>query len=189
MLFSYPEVLYRSFGSSITFGLDETCWQRISAKVASHVFSLLASVEGTTVCFELPLQSPPPPGRPSLGDRVPPPTGRPSHANPGVCKGGGYVCMFVCMYVFFNLLRQFLLDPPCRPGATGGTVELRLGRQPGLQRAMPPAAGAHSPCSPSPSLLHVWRSTFSSLRLHDPQNAQSDTHTTNKMPVAEFVLA
>ena len=29
-------------------------------KVASHVFSLLASVEGTTVCLEIPLQSPPP---------------------------------------------------------------------------------------------------------------------------------
>ena len=34
----------------------------INAKVASHVFSLLASVEGTTVCLEIPLQSPPPPG-------------------------------------------------------------------------------------------------------------------------------
>ena len=34
---------------------------------------------------------PPPPGRPSLGDRLPPPPGRPSRANPGVCKGGaGY---------------------------------------------------------------------------------------------------
>ena len=32
----------------------------INAKVASHVFSLLASVEGTTVCLEIPLQSPPP---------------------------------------------------------------------------------------------------------------------------------
>ena len=37
----------------------------INAKVASHVFLLLASVEGTTVCLEIPLQSPPPP----LGDR------------------------------------------------------------------------------------------------------------------------
>ena len=45
----------------------------INAKVASHVFSLLASVEGTIVCLEIPLQSPPP-GRPSLGDRPPPPT-------------------------------------------------------------------------------------------------------------------
>ena len=58
---SYAEVLYRSFGSSITFVLDETHWHRINAKVASHVFSLLASVEGTTVCLEIPLQSPPPP--------------------------------------------------------------------------------------------------------------------------------
>ena len=31
----------------------------INAKVASHVSSLLASVEGTTVCLEIPLQSPP----------------------------------------------------------------------------------------------------------------------------------
>ena len=42
--------------------LDEIHWHRINAKVASHVFSLLASVEGTTVCLEIPLQSPPPPG-------------------------------------------------------------------------------------------------------------------------------
>ena len=61
------------FGSSITFVLHETHWHRINAKVASHVFSLLASVEGTKVCLEIPLQSPPP-GRPSLGDRPPPPT-------------------------------------------------------------------------------------------------------------------
>ena len=91
MLFSYPEVLYRSFGSSITFVLDETHWHRINAKVASHVFSLLASVEGTTVCLEIPLQCPPPPGTPSLGDRLPPPPGRPSRATPGLCKGGGGV--------------------------------------------------------------------------------------------------
>ena len=51
-----------AFGSSITFVLDETHWHRINAKVASHVSSLLASVEGTTVCLEIPLQSPPPPG-------------------------------------------------------------------------------------------------------------------------------
>ena len=45
-------------------------------KVASHVFSLLASVEGTTVCLEIPLQSPPPGDRhlvtvspPHPGDR------------------------------------------------------------------------------------------------------------------------
>ena len=58
----------------------------INAKVASHVFSLLASMEGTILCLEIPLQSPPPPG---LGDRLPPLPGRPSRANPGVCKGGG----------------------------------------------------------------------------------------------------
>ena len=30
------------------------CWHRINAKVASPVFSLLASVEGTTVCLAIP---------------------------------------------------------------------------------------------------------------------------------------
>ena len=72
--------------------LHETHWHCINAKVASHVFSLLALVEGTTVCLEIPLQSPPPP---PPGDRhlatvspPPPPPGRPSRANPGVCKGG-----------------------------------------------------------------------------------------------------
>ena len=66
----------------------------INAKVASHVFSLLASVEGTTVCLQISLQSTPPPRetvtwRPS----PPPPPGRPSRANPGVCKGGGGWCV------------------------------------------------------------------------------------------------
>ena len=45
--------------------------------------------------FKYPCNLPPPPGRPSLGDRLPPPPGRPSRANPGVCKGGqgtGFVC-------------------------------------------------------------------------------------------------
>ena len=47
----------------------------INAKVASHVFSLLASVEGTTVCLEIPLQSPPPPpGDHHLATVPPPPT-------------------------------------------------------------------------------------------------------------------
>ena len=94
MLFSYPEVLHRSFGSSITLVLDETHWHRINAEVASHVFSLLASVEGTTFCLEIPLQSPPPPPRDRhLATVSPPPSGRPSRANPGVCKGGaGTLC-------------------------------------------------------------------------------------------------
>ena len=54
--------------------LDETHWHRINAKVASHVFSLLASVEGTTVCLEIPLQSrpPPPPGHRHLVTVSPP---------------------------------------------------------------------------------------------------------------------
>ena len=51
---------------------------------------------GTTVCLEIPLQSPPSPPPPP-GDRhlatvsPPPPPGRPSRANVGDCKGsGGY---------------------------------------------------------------------------------------------------
>ena len=51
------------------------CWMKhigINAKVASHVFSLLASVEGTTVCLEIPLQSPPPPGDRHLATVSPP---------------------------------------------------------------------------------------------------------------------
>ena len=45
--------------------LHESYWQSINAKVASLVFCLLASVEGTTIRLEIPLQSPPPRGRPS----------------------------------------------------------------------------------------------------------------------------
>ena len=37
-------------------------------KSLHRVFSLLASVEGTKVSFEITLQSTPPPRRPSLGD-------------------------------------------------------------------------------------------------------------------------
>ena len=70
VLFSYPEVLYRSFGSSITFVLDEHIG--INARVASHVFS----VEGTTVCLEIPLQPPPPPGDRHLATVSPPPPTR-----------------------------------------------------------------------------------------------------------------
>ena len=49
--------------------LDESHWHCINTTVASPVFSLLASAEGTPVCLEIPLQPPPPPGRPSLCDR------------------------------------------------------------------------------------------------------------------------
>ena len=45
----------------------------INAKVASHVFSLLAAVEGTTVCLEIPLQSPPPPRETVTWRPSPPP--------------------------------------------------------------------------------------------------------------------
>ena len=79
--------------------LDETHWHHINVKVASHVFSLLASVEGTTACLEIPLPSPPPPGDRHLAtvSPPPPPPGRPSRANPGVCKGGtGYKNKLKC---------------------------------------------------------------------------------------------
>ena len=89
VLFSYPEVLYRSFGSSITFVLDETHWHRINAKFAPHVFSLLASVEGTTVCLEIPLQSPPPPGHRHLVTVSPPHPGDRRALPRDFARGGG----------------------------------------------------------------------------------------------------
>ena len=46
-------------------------------KVASHMFSLLASVESTTVYLEIPVQSPPPsPGDRHLATVSPPPPSR-----------------------------------------------------------------------------------------------------------------
>ena len=66
----------------ITFVLHESHRQSTNAEVASPVFCLLASVEGTTLCLEILLQSPPPPRGdcllatpPTLGDW-------------GDCKGG-----------------------------------------------------------------------------------------------------
>ena len=60
--------------------LHESRWQSINAKVVSLVFCLLASVEGTKVRLEIPLQSPP---SPKGGDRhfvtaPPPPEGETS---------------------------------------------------------------------------------------------------------------
>ena len=95
VLFSYPEILYRSFGPPITCVLHESRWQSITAKVASLVFCLLASVEGTTVCLELPLQSPalPQGGDHHLATVCPPcpPRGRPSRPVGRDFKGGGRV--------------------------------------------------------------------------------------------------
>ena len=56
--------------------LDESHWHRINAKVASPVFSLLASVEVPQFALKYPCNPPSPPGRLSLGDRLPPPTHR-----------------------------------------------------------------------------------------------------------------
>ena len=46
-----------------------------SRTLGAHVFSLLASVEGTTVCLEIPLQPPPPPGDRHLATVSPPQPG------------------------------------------------------------------------------------------------------------------
>ena len=45
-----------------------------SRTLGAHVLAT-ASVEGTTVCLEIPLQSPPPPGDRHLATVSPPPTG------------------------------------------------------------------------------------------------------------------
>ena len=93
--------------------LDETHWHRINAKVTSHVFSLLASVEGTTVCLEIPLQSPPPPP----GDR---PLATVSPPHPGDRRalprefargaGGKYCCP-----LWFHLFWWVSLTDPLTP--------------------------------------------------------------------------
>ena len=45
-------------GKECTWGWGSH-WQSINAEVASLVFCLLASMEGSTVCFEIPLPPPP----------------------------------------------------------------------------------------------------------------------------------
>ena len=88
LLFSCSEVLCRSLGSPVTFVLHESRWQCINATVASLVFWLPASVQGTTICLEIPLRSAPP-RRPSLGDRPPPPWETVAPYGGGIAKGGG----------------------------------------------------------------------------------------------------
>ena len=80
-------------GPPITSVSHESRWQSINAKVASLVFCLLASVEGTAVCLEIPLQSPPPQGGDHhLATVTPPPLrGRPSRAMGGDFKGEGNI--------------------------------------------------------------------------------------------------
>ena len=78
------EVLYRSFGSPVTFALHEPYRQSINAKVASPVFCLLAQ-GGHRSCLEMPLQPPPPLPQ---GDR---------RALPGdIASGGGLRGCTVC---------------------------------------------------------------------------------------------
>ena len=71
-------------------------WHRINAKVASHVFSLHASVEGTTVCLEIPLQSPPtPPGDRHLATVSPPHPGDRRALTREFARGGQGICFAV----------------------------------------------------------------------------------------------
>ena len=81
----------------------------------SLVFCLLASVEGTTACLGIPLQSPPPGGR---GETVtwrppppPPPGGGDRHALWGeISRGGGYVSVTTCVSLRnFAKTRMYLL--------------------------------------------------------------------------------
>ena len=77
------------------------------AVFVSAVFSLLASMEGTTVCLEIPLQSPPPPGDRHLVT-VSPPTRETVARYPGTLQGGRGVqiwmhcctCMPFCPLVY-----------------------------------------------------------------------------------------
>ena len=52
--------------------VDHESAQLSRLEAVAHVFSLLASVEGTTVCLEIPLQCPPPPGHRHLVTVSPP---------------------------------------------------------------------------------------------------------------------
>ena len=85
---TYPEVLYRSFGSSITFVLDEAHWHQRESRFTRVLFACISggyhSLPRNTLAIP-----PPPPGDRHLATVSPPPPGRPSRANPGVCKGGG----------------------------------------------------------------------------------------------------
>ena len=67
-----------------SFVLHESHWQIINAKVASPVFCLLASLNGATICLEIPLKSPPGGGDlPLLTISLAPRHGRP------LCATGG----------------------------------------------------------------------------------------------------
>ena len=70
-----------------------SCITQFSRVAGHHPHGcLLASVEGTTVCLEIPLLPPPPhPGRPSLGDCLPPPPMGDCCTLWGeIARGGGY---------------------------------------------------------------------------------------------------
>ena len=109
---------------------------------------LLASVEGTTLCLEIPLQSPSPRGRPSLGDRLPPPPGRPSHATQGVCKGGGG-------YILACGKRQLIPGKPNVKVARGARARAQLRYSPKITGANPTRwlnVGNAGSCSRAPTV-------------------------------------
>ena len=77
-----------AFGSSITFVLDETHWHHINAKVAYTCPLCLRQWRVPQFALRYPCNPPPPPGRPSLGDRLPPPTRETVARYPGTLQGG-----------------------------------------------------------------------------------------------------
>ena len=113
MLFLYPEVLYRSFGSPITL-----CWMNhigtASTQKSLHLCSLclqLCLLEGTTVCLGIPLQSPPPPP----GDRHLVTVSPPHHPGdrrvlPGeIARGGrGWLDFLVRIVVGIQISHEWL---------------------------------------------------------------------------------
>ena len=77
--------------------------------------------------LKYPCNPPPPPGRPSLGDRLPPPPPRrPSRANPRVCKGAGRVPNGVSNE--HSCLDQFFFRLSLTAGHRGGKGHMVDGR-------------------------------------------------------------
>ena len=65
-----------------------------------------------------------------------------------------YVCVYVCIYVclfFFDVLQIFVMDPPRRPGAAGGTVKPWPGGSRGLPGPRPPRHMEWLPAAAAPA--------------------------------------
>ena len=61
-------------------------------------------------------------------------------------------CMYVCMYLFFfNVLQIFVMDPPRRAGAAGGTVKPWPGGSRGLPGPRPPRHLEWMPAAAAPA--------------------------------------